>query len=69
MCRGDLRPRDCRSDGTDDPEQFVLALAELLADPPRRVALGNAARARAVKLFALDRMGREYAEALEAAAS
>ena len=53
----------------DDPEQFVLALAELLADPPRRVALGNAARARAVKLFALDRMGREYAEALEAAAS
>src|SRR2546426_5128286 len=35
----------------DDPEQFVLALAELLADPPRRVALGNAAPARAVKLL------------------
>jgi len=51
----------------DDPEQYVLALAELLADPPRRRALGDAARRRAVELFSLERMGQEYAAALEAA--
>jgi len=52
----------------DDPEAFRLAVAELLADPVRRRALGNAARRRACDLFSLERMGREYAEALEAVA-
>jgi len=52
---------------SDDPEQYALALAELLADPPRRSALGSAARRRAIELFSLERMGREYAAALEEA--
>ncbi len=52
---------------SDDPEQYALALAELLANPPRRSALGSAARRRAVELFSLERMGREYAAALEEA--
>jgi phosphatidylinositol alpha-1,6-mannosyltransferase len=51
----------------DDAEQYALALAELLADPPRQGALGAAARRRAVALFSLERMGAEYAAALEAA--
>ena len=52
----------------DDPGAFATALANLLADPERRYALGIAARQRAVKLFSLERMGREYAEAIEACA-
>jgi glycosyltransferase involved in cell wall biosynthesis len=51
----------------DEPEQYVLTLTELLADPPRRRALGEAARRRAVELFSLERMRGEYAAALEAA--
>ena len=35
-------------------------------DPTRRAALGAAARQRAVAHFSLDRMVRDYAEALEA---
>ena len=46
----------------------AIQLANLLADPERGYALGIAARQRAVKLFSLERMGREYAEAIEACA-
>ncbi len=53
----------------DDPEAFAAALAQLVADPDRRQALGIAARQRAVRLFSLERMGREYAEAIEACAT
>jgi glycosyltransferase involved in cell wall biosynthesis len=49
-----------------DPAAFGRALSRLLADPDRRVALGAAARRRAVALFSPERMGREYAEALAA---
>ena len=52
----------------DDPGAFATALARLVADPDRGNALGIAARQRAVKLFSLERMGREYAEAIEACA-
>ena len=52
----------------DDPAAFARAVAELLADPQRRDALGAAARGRALARFALERMGREYGEALEAIA-
>jgi glycosyltransferase involved in cell wall biosynthesis len=50
-----------------DPAGFAAALASLLADPGRRAVLSGAARRRAVELFSLERMGREYCEALEAA--
>ena len=53
----------------DDPGAFAAALAQLVADPDRRQALGIAARQRAVSLFSLERMGREYAEAIEACAT
>jgi len=52
----------------DDPAAFARALAELLSDPQRRDALGAAARGRALARFSLERMGREYGEALEAIA-
>src|SRR2546428_5256428 len=52
----------------DDPAAFARVLAELLADPQRRDALGAAARGRALARFSLERMGREYGEALEAMA-
>jgi glycosyltransferase involved in cell wall biosynthesis len=52
---------------SDDPKAFAAALAALLADPGRGAALGAAARRRATELFSLERMGREYAAALEAA--
>ncbi len=54
---------------SDDPAGFARALAGLLADPSRAAALGAAARRRAGALFSLERMGREYGEALEAVAS
>ena len=50
---------------SDDPAAFARALAALLADPERRAVLGAAAHRRAVELFSLERLGREYAEALE----
>jgi len=50
----------------DDPAEFATVLAALLADPERRATLGAAARRRAVASFSLERMGREYCEALEA---
>ena len=51
---------------SDDPAGFAVALAALLDDAERRDALGAAARRRAVASFSLERMGREYCEALEA---
>jgi glycosyltransferase involved in cell wall biosynthesis len=50
----------------DDPASFARAVGELLADPQRCDALGAAARRRALAWFSLERMGREYGEALEA---
>jgi len=38
---------------------------DLLADSGRAAALGAAARDRAVAAFSMERMGREYSEALE----
>ena len=52
----------------DNPRAFARAVAELLADPDRQAQLGAAARQRAVEQFSLERMGREYADAFEAAA-
>jgi len=43
-----------------DPERLGDALADLLADPPRRRAWGQAARARVEAEFSLDRMVRQY---------
>src|SRR5207247_3436505 len=50
----------------DDPAAFAEAVRALLADPARAAALGAAARDRAVDAFSMERMGREYGEALEA---
>ena len=52
----------------DDATAFGRAVADLLADAARRDAYGAAARARALREFSLERMGREYGEALEAIA-
>lgn len=51
---------------SDDAAQFAAAVGALLGDPERRAALGAAARHRAVAAFSLERMGREYCEAVEA---
>jgi glycosyltransferase involved in cell wall biosynthesis len=48
----------------DDPAAFARAVGDLLAQPERAAALGMAARRRAVETFSLERMGREYSEAL-----
>jgi glycosyltransferase involved in cell wall biosynthesis len=47
------------------PEPFAASVRELLASPDRRLALGRAARQRAVQRFSLTRMQREHAEAIE----
>ncbi len=52
----------------EDLDAFARVLQELLTDPARCRALGAAARQRAVEQFSLARMGREYGEALQAAA-
>ena len=52
----------------DDPAAFAVAVRDLLADPARAAALGAAARDRALAAFSMERMGREYGEALEALA-
>ena len=49
-----------------DPRAFALLLQDLLGDPSRRAALGTAARQRAVERYSIDRMVRDYGEALEA---
>ena len=50
----------------EQPRVFAQLLQDLLDHPTRRAALGGAARQRAVAQFSLDRMVRDYAEALEA---
>ena len=52
----------------NDPAAFAAAVRDLLADPARAAVLGAAARDRAVAAFSMERMGREYGEALEALA-
>ena len=49
----------------NDPAAFAAAVRDLLADPARAAVLGAAARDRAVAAFSMERMGREYGEALE----
>jgi glycosyltransferase involved in cell wall biosynthesis len=48
-----------------DPERFARALGELLQDAPRQVALGEAARRRALERYSVARLVRDYADALE----
>ena len=50
----------------DDPAAFARALSDLLVDPARAAALGEAARRRALDAFSMARMGREYSQALDA---
>jgi glycosyltransferase involved in cell wall biosynthesis len=49
----------------EDPVAFARLLQDLLADEPRRAALGVAARRRAVAHYSTERMVRDYAEVLE----
>ena len=49
-----------------DPETFARLLDSLLHDSDRRAALGAAARRRAVERYSVDRMIRDYGDALEA---
>jgi len=51
-----------------DPVLFAAALRGLLGDPARRRALGEAARRRAEQRFSLERLQREYADAVESLA-
>lgn len=44
----------------DDPEAFARAAARLLSDPDRATCLGNAARARSLTTFTLERYVDEY---------
>src|SRR5229473_3418767 len=46
-------------------EGFARALGDLLQDAPRRVALGEAARRRALERYSVGRLVRDYADALE----
>lgn len=46
-------------------EGFARALADLLQDAPRRVALGEAARRRALERYSIARLVRDYAAAVE----
>ena len=48
-----------------DLAALAAALAGLLADPPRRVRLGRAARERVCRLYSLDRMVEAYARLYE----
>ena len=50
----------------EDPDTFTRLLDSLLHDSDRRAALGAAARRRAVERYSVDRMVRDYGEALEA---
>jgi glycosyltransferase involved in cell wall biosynthesis len=44
----------------DDPEAMAARVGELLADAPRRTAIGAAARRRAVERFAIERIADDY---------
>jgi glycosyltransferase involved in cell wall biosynthesis len=48
-----------------NPEGFAQALGDLLQDAPRRAALGEAARRRALDRYSLGRLVGDYADALE----
>jgi glycosyltransferase involved in cell wall biosynthesis len=50
----------------EDTAAFARQLQALLGDPARRAALGEAARRRVLERYSLERMQREYVEALEA---
>jgi glycosyltransferase involved in cell wall biosynthesis len=52
----------------NDPEAFGARLREILADPPRRAALGTAARLRAHR-FSLSEMQEAYCDAIESVCS
>jgi glycosyltransferase involved in cell wall biosynthesis len=43
-----------------DPAELAAALEELINDPPRRAALGRAARARAAELFSAEVVVPQY---------
>lgn len=49
-----------------EPRIFARFLEDLLSDSDRRSSLGAAARRRAVERYSVDRMVRDYGEALEA---
>jgi glycosyltransferase involved in cell wall biosynthesis len=51
-----------------DTEAFIALLHELLRDPQRRAALGDAARRRVLEHFSLQQMRRAYVCAIELAA-
>ncbi|MEO7987531.1 MAG: glycosyltransferase family 4 protein [Gemmatimonadales bacterium] len=51
----------------ESAEEFAISLDGLLHDPGRRIALGAAARIRAVEGFSLAEMQQRYAAAFEAA--
>lgn len=48
-----------------NPEAFARALGDLLQDAPRRAALSEAARRRALERYSVGRLVRDYADALE----
>jgi glycosyltransferase involved in cell wall biosynthesis len=48
-----------------NPEGFARALGDLLLDAPRRAALSAAARRRALERYSVERLVRDYADALE----
>ncbi len=50
----------------EDPAAFARHLQALLGDPAWRAALGESARRRVLERYSLERMQREYVEALEA---
>ena len=50
----------------EDPAVFARQLGALLADPARQARLGEAARRRVLERYSLERMQREYVEAIEA---
>ena len=50
-----------------DPSAVAAALGELLADAPRRAAMGDAARRRAIREFDYDVLARRLADGLDAA--
>ena len=52
----------------DDPERLAAAAAQLLADAPRRAAMGQAGRERVTQRFDRARMVAEIADLYRAAA-
>jgi glycosyltransferase involved in cell wall biosynthesis len=48
-----------------DPEALAIAISQLLDDPAKRLALGEASRRRAREVFSWDRAGAAYEAVLE----